>query len=291
MKSTILFSLLLFTNLLCQIDTADYYPLHIGDKWEYYDMGNHDSYTVDITGDTIMPNGQRYYIIPYLGIRKYQRVEKNSYVKVYNEEAENEEVIEYDLVSNKGSINFSISNPCSGWGIYDVEVDNNNLLDRFLEWREYRLAYLDTTVIPPDTVWNHLVDLYWPRVTKGIGITSYSYGLSKLVGAVINKVGYGTLTDVNDEQETSPETFELYQNHPNPFNPSTILSYQVPSLSHVSLKIYDILGKEVATLVEDNQEMGKYSVQFNAKNLASGMYIYQIKAGDFISSKKLMLMK
>ncbi len=85
--------------------------------------------------------------------------------------------------------------------------------------------------------------------------------------------------------------YELFQNYPNPFNPSTTISFQMPKDGFVTLKIYDILGKEVTTLVNEYKTTGKYNVQFNAASLASGMYVYQIKVGDFSSTKKLMLMK
>ncbi|MFH0735677.1 MAG: T9SS type A sorting domain-containing protein [bacterium] len=85
--------------------------------------------------------------------------------------------------------------------------------------------------------------------------------------------------------------YDLFQNYPNPFNPSTTISFQMPKDGFVTLKIYDILGKEVTTLVNEFKTTGKYNVQFNASNLASGMYIYQIKAGDYSNTKKLMLMK
>ena len=83
----------------------------------------------------------------------------------------------------------------------------------------------------------------------------------------------------------------LFQNYPNPFNPATIINYQLPKASFVTLKVFDLLGKEVKTLVNEFQESGRYNVTFNANNLASGVYIYRIQAGNFIASKKLILMR
>ena len=85
--------------------------------------------------------------------------------------------------------------------------------------------------------------------------------------------------------------FSLSQNYPNPFNPSTKITYSVASLSNVSLKVYDILGREIITLVNEEKPIGKYEVNFNANNLASGVYFYQIKAGEFVQSKKMILIK
>ncbi len=88
-----------------------------------------------------------------------------------------------------------------------------------------------------------------------------------------------------------PRTFELLQNYPNPFNPTTVISYQLPVSSEVSLKIYDMLGRQVATLVEGRQEAGRYQVSFNAVQLASGLYFYRLQAGTFTQTRKMMLLK
>ena len=85
--------------------------------------------------------------------------------------------------------------------------------------------------------------------------------------------------------------YALLQNYPNPFNPSTIINYQIPKDGFVTLEIYDMLGKEVATLVNENKTTGRYNVEFNAGNLASGVYLYQLKVNDFVSTKKLVLLK
>ncbi|PIW99579.1 MAG: hypothetical protein COZ80_04605, partial [Ignavibacteria bacterium CG_4_8_14_3_um_filter_37_9] len=78
---------------------------------------------------------------------------------------------------------------------------------------------------------------------------------------------------------------------PNPFNPITTITYQLPKEGLVTLKIYDILGNEVRTLVNEQKEMGKYTVQFDASSLASGMYIYRLRANDYTSTKKMLLLK
>ncbi|MFQ3599382.1 MAG: T9SS type A sorting domain-containing protein [Chloroherpetonaceae bacterium] len=96
-----------------------------------------------------------------------------------------------------------------------------------------------------------------------------------------------------------PKTFELSQNYPNPFNPTTIINYQLPTASTVLLKVYDVLGKEVATLVNARQEAGTYNFNFNASNLASGVYFYRLQASatngasgsNFVETKKMMLVK
>ena len=88
-----------------------------------------------------------------------------------------------------------------------------------------------------------------------------------------------------------PTKFALQQNFPNPFNPSTLISYQLPVGGNVTLKVFDLLGCEVATLVNEDKSAGKYEVEFNAENLHSGVYFYRIQAGKYVSTKKMILMK
>ncbi|MBZ0196848.1 MAG: T9SS type A sorting domain-containing protein, partial [Ignavibacteriaceae bacterium] len=89
----------------------------------------------------------------------------------------------------------------------------------------------------------------------------------------------------------TPMTFALDQNYPNPFNPATTIAYRIPEASVVTLKVFDITGTEVATLVNTKQEAGSYTVNFDASKLSSGMYIFTIQAGEFSATKKMMLLK
>ena len=101
----------------------------------------------------------------------------------------------------------------------------------------------------------------------------------------------GTATSVINEPYGIPTEFELSQNYPNPFNPSTIIEYTLPMESHVNIKVYDIIGREIATLVNEEKTPGTYSVNFNASKFASGFYLYRMQAGSFVETKKLILMK
>lgn len=94
------------------------------------------------------------------------------------------------------------------------------------------------------------------------------------------------------EENSLPQNFILYQNYPNPFNPTTTIHYRLPQSGKVTLKLFDILGNEVKTLVNEQKEMGNYSVQFSSGDaLASGMYIYQLHVNDYVSAKKMLLLK
>lgn len=100
------------------------------------------------------------------------------------------------------------------------------------------------------------------------------------------------LTNVNEQEGQIVQRFELRQNFPNPFNPSTTISYSVPASGFVILKIYDMLGREVQTLVSELQEPGMYSVFFDARNLPSSIYYYRLKVGNhFVETKKMLLIR
>jgi len=99
------------------------------------------------------------------------------------------------------------------------------------------------------------------------------------------------IVDVNMEENFVISEYQLSQNYPNPFNPTTKITYQIPDAGFVTIKIYDILGREVATIVNSEKLTGKYDVSFNATNLTSGIYFYKLQAGNFTAIKKLMLLK
>jgi len=107
-----------------------------------------------------------------------------------------------------------------------------------------------------------------------------------------NKFGVQSpVTGVERLNNTIPDTYSLSQNYPNPFNPSTIINYSIPSPGVVTLKVFDMLGREVSTLVNTQQAAGTYKVSFDASQLASGVYFYRISTNKFVSTKKMLLLK
>lgn len=116
--------------------------------------------------------------------------------------------------------------------------------------------------------------------------------LEKYIGMPVSDVIFQTMvTDVEDDQSSIPSEFNLAQNYPNPFNPATSIQYQVSSNSQVLLKVYDLLGREVATLVNEQKPVGIYEVRFDATGLSSGVYYYKITAGDYSETKKMVLLR
>lgn len=101
----------------------------------------------------------------------------------------------------------------------------------------------------------------------------------------------GGLTFVNQISNNTPKSFELHQNYPNPFNPVTKINYALPNQRFVTLKIYDITGREIQTLVNEVKQAGYYTVDFNGSHLSSGVYFYKIKSSHFVSVKRMVLIK
>jgi hypothetical protein len=133
---------------------------------------------------------------------------------------------------------------------------------------------------------------YWNALTANNdgsgGIHNPKYIITALKGAMSV---LGIPVGINQDNEAMPTTYALQQNYPNPFNPSTTIKFSVPKAGNVRLVVYDVLGKEVATLVNNFLNAGQYNFQFNASNLASGIYLYRLEAGSFTQTNKMLLMK
>jgi hypothetical protein len=117
---------------------------------------------------------------------------------------------------------------------------------------------------------------------------------NELKGAVIKGIVYGdtsTVVGITDKYPNLPDKYVLSQNYPNPFNPTTTINYSLPKAGQVKLTVYNAIGSKVATILNEYKPAGNYSVQFNATNLASGIYLYRLESGNFTSAKKFILLK
>lgn len=146
----------------------------------------------------------------------------------------------------------------------------------------------------PDTSWTitQLQAFYNVKVVekdKSWGIHNPKFIVSMLVNTY-QALG-GVYTDVLSENSEIPTQYAVYQNYPNPFNPSTNIKFDLPASTHVRLTIYDSIGKEVQLLVDDELNAGTHIIQWHAKNLASGIYLYKIEAGNFVKVNKMLLLK
>ena len=148
--------------------------------------------------------------------------------------------------------------------------------------------------------------IYWEFGYKALDAinewdTIYSCGLSLVWDSIpdfYDRWNFGpkfpvkilTVTS-NDENINQPDEFVLYQNYPNPFNPTTKIQFSIPKSEFVTLKVFDLLGKEISVLINEDMHAGNHSFIFDASKLSSGVYFYTIKAGEFNSTKKLLFQK
>jgi hypothetical protein len=188
------------------------------------------------------------------------------------------------------------------WYAYEIMVKANTPGERdgriafwldgelIADWLNIRLR--DTTDLKVDRV---SIDLHVKNNTLGVAKKYYDNVViaTSYIGLMMST------TDINEPPENLVDNFQLFQNYPNPFNPTTKINWQSAVGSWQTLKVFDVLGNEVATLVDEYKPTGKYEIQFNASKLSSGTYFYQLRVGDpwtssgqgFIQTKKMILMK
>jgi enterochelin esterase family protein len=171
----------------------------------------------------------------------------------------------YNLVVN-GAVKKDSIKYCSVWGTYESPLTQN--------MRSFR-----------DSLLNKGYNFTWQERHEG-----HSWGLWRATTDFILQNFFPLLTGVEDRGEL-PVRFQLYQNYPNPFNPTTIINYRLASDGWITLKVYDMLGREVATLVNETKRVGEYKVKWNAEGVPSGVYLYRLKTGSFSLTKKLLLVR
>lgn len=262
------------------VDWKQFYPLHIGDYWVYEGQSGSipTANSVRVIGDTLMPDGNTYFVSRLIDYH-FQYTELN-----YRRIDSLGNIFYWEYWNNLPKKYFEFSNVVGDTLITSFsDFLNFRLDDKYGEGVLHYFAYPDIGFISED-------------YTLGIGLVSTTgeQTYSGLVGAYINgTVVYGdtTLTDIENEINSSIIDYVLFQNYPNPFNPSTKINWHSPVGSWQTLKVYDILGKEVANLINEYKPAGNYEVNFTAVNLPSGVYFYQLKTGNYVETKKMILMK
>ncbi len=181
----------------------------------------------------------------------------------------------------------------SGKFIHSINFPNSNI-GYAVGWQMY---------IPPNPDQEFIMKTTdggssWYEQYRDVGVLNSIFFVNDTLGWAVGNDGEilttknGGVTSVEEENSSiTPNDFFLFQNYPNPFNPSTTISYSIPEIEFVTLKIYNVLGSEVATLVNEEKPAGSYGVEFFKANLSSGIYFYRIQAGNFTSTKKMVLMK
>lgn len=165
-------------------------------------------------------------------------------------------------------------------------IDDNLKLIMITSWNEwYEDTQIEPAIVAPPTSQDNSSS--GTNYTMGYSYEGYGFRYLETIRSMLG----GGITGVEDGSTSLPDKFSLMQNYPNPFNPSTTISFSIPSRSFVSLRIFDALGREVATLTSEELPAGIHSRLWNAKGLASGFYFYRLQSGAHIQTKKLLLLK
>jgi hypothetical protein len=168
----------------------------------------------------------------------------------------------------------------------EFEVSNSSAA--ILVRRDGRNTYSN---VPADTSIGDIILQTGNTIGKLVGIIYYYNNNYMIVPRTNADYGSVVLTAVPEIRSILPGQYDLSQNYPNPFNPSTTIRYSVPTAGKVLLKVYNILGQVVATIVNTQQAAGTYNVVFDASRLSSGIYFYRISSGSFVQVKKMLLIK
>ena len=272
-----------------------YLPLQIGNQWQYkvYHIvyGPNQDTTIyysfsEVERDTIMPNGYQYQVVK----------RSDSTLDFLQIDSITACVYSYNYDSSRG-----------------IKIDSLRCSEGDWFGENYYCAFIDTATVLNFHTYTMGIENYNPEITVNHTLAmnlgpvylyryeAYMWGqewISNVVYARINGVEYGVIVNSESGLDNKSLDFDLYQNFPNPFNPVTSIQYTVSSRQFVSLKVYDVLGNEIATLVNEEKQPGTYEVEFNTqshsgegRNLTSGIYFYQLKSGNFEETKKMLLLK
>lgn len=306
-----------YSSVSADTNAVAYFPLMQGNKYiyHYYDSYTHLGTTTTSSGDVLAKVSDNFDTI--VNGKRYFRL--NGFPSLSNNF--------YRVDSISGSLMMSEpNNSCEYYSHIEKFIDSlaalanneikfcgqtsSNTSYKCFDIRDTNILTINTLVKKFRNVTN--ISLYQTTFNrdyaKNIGLVYYSYFSDfgwqggqhstyyKLKGCVLNGVVYGDTTQrpiasLTQLNSLIPSEFSLSQNYPNPFNPTTTISFDVPKNSFVKLKIYDVSGKELAILVNENLNIGSYNYQWDASNFPSGIYFYKLEANDFVDTKRMVLLK
>lgn len=271
----ILFFILVVLTSTSFSQGIDYFPVHVGDTAIRYDYMENIEYTIVVTRiDTLHDHSLDIY---------YNDSDKPRF-----------------RIADDGNVYQHLSDTLIIW--YDFSVAHGDTFDiefykapfRVIVWNSWGTIFGEMVPVKQFR-WEH--KLYNETHEQ---ILSQKHGLIEsrsdigpshtvLRGSIINGKRYGTLVSL--EEEYAARQFILNQNYPNPFNPGTVISFQLPEPGEVRLDVFDILGRQIVTLVNSRMSSGQHTVNFDASGLPVGVYIYRIIAGEYMETRKMTLVK
>jgi hypothetical protein len=305
---TLLFSFAFSLLFTFNLHSQEYYPLQIGNRWDYIGYwltysplhSDIDSFSVIVTKDTML-FGKKYFILNRYDLAggNILRIESDEVLYLRSFDSPDE----CSIFRFNAKIGEGWQNKTSLMGAIYITLGHLDTADLFgfkTQIQSYGLTGLfDRTVMISDKF--GLIKFQSYGEPPGFGD-----GSTELYGCIIGGKTYGKLLDVK-KNNVQPNSFILYQNYPNPFNPKTNIKFYIPRTSFVSLKIFDILGCEVETLLNELKPAGDYSVLWDARPKPSGVYFYRLfiksasvrslnsannsESSDFILTKKLIISK
>ncbi|MBP9581891.1 MAG: T9SS type A sorting domain-containing protein [Ignavibacterium sp.] len=287
MKSYLILFLIILTGF---IYAQEPYPLKLGNSWTTRDFFFRPDHKITVVDSNIIINNKKYYEIYSLFINTpftyYSRLREDGYY------------VDFDSVSLSERIYFK-ENPkigdywyneyFGGYRNHYTVIDTGYYLI-FGRSTKFFLVFVTDSMLSDN-------EYYW---SEDFGLLQYTVedpnagNLYWLSGCLIDGVVYGdtSLNPVSvDDNEQPPKDYILKQNYPNPFNPLTTIDFYLPYRSWVQLKIYDLLGNEIAELVNEEKDAGNYQVRFNGSELSSGIYFYKLTTPGFTKARKMILTK
>lgn len=276
--------LIIFTSISVNAQSkSSHFPLEKGNKWFYSWVPTIDSTirtSLEVISDTLMPDGKWYSRIDKFDKKDstwertigfcYLREENNILYKFPSDT-----LLNYDWTNN--TTNSELNGTYSKVNIEEKDIFGKRVLTYFLYYNDYEGISISDSI--------GYFDLY------ALSWRDWLQSSRQLVGCIINKINYGSITGIYNNEKSFPIDYQLFQNYPNPFNPSTIIKYVLPMSGKVTLKLYNILGKEILTLVNKYETVGEYEVELNMKNYPSGVYFYTLSCNSYTKSKKLLLLR
>ncbi len=291
MKKLFITSILLIQIILLNSTYSfaqNFAPLNLGNVWVWENIEWSTIEKSTIVDTNYLIAGNFYYKIRFYessNLFRYLRFNHSDSLFYYYDSSRNLEIPYYKLNCVLGD---TFSYPLNQFARFTkevVDVYQTNVFDTIVTVKV--IHYSAGGLVEGTELWTDEFGMLYQDQSEGWTLTFL------LRGCIINGIAYGdtSFTVGIEDESIITHNFSLYQNYPNPFNPTTTIEYELKEYSFISLKVYDLLGNEISTLVNEEKYPGKYSINFNGSNLASGVYFYKLLIGGNSQIRKMILLR